>query len=283
MAERKRFPVKWSWPNNARMAFNIGVPFEGFEMRSQISFSGGRAGERDPFSISYADYGWKAGIWRLLNIIDGYGLKVSVSANGKAADEHAEIIKMMSDDGHEINGHGWANDLRPKDKGPEAERADIQRCMEVITRTTGGKRPVGWTSPGSSGSEDTPAILAKEGFLWYGDDASNDIPFIEETKNGPLVFMPRVNMFMNDITVWIMPQNPTSVFVENFKNTVDQLYREGGEGYPKWMGMTLHSQMAGRPTFSNAIRECLDYVMRLDGIWYAKNHEIAEWTIERKA
>lgn len=49
--------------------------------------SGSRApGKVDHFSLSYADYGWKSGIWRLLDFLDSVGLKASVSTNARKRD-----------------------------------------------------------------------------------------------------------------------------------------------------------------------------------------------------
>ncbi len=280
MSKRPRFPREWSWPGKEKIAFTVGIPFEAFEKQSQVNFVASK-GQLDRFSLSYGDYGWKAGIWRLLNILDEFDLKASVSANGLAAERHPQIVRTLAGEGHEVNGHGWANDVYAKDATPEQERAEIARCTKTLTEIA-GVRPVGWTSPGSSGSEKTNELLAEQGYIWVGDDASDDLPFVEQTAHGPFVTLPRVNIFTNDISSWIFPANPTSVFLENFMNTFDQLYREGEAGYPKWLGITLHAHMAGRPTMSNAIRRCLDYVRKHDGVFYTRSRDIAEWTLQRE-
>jgi hypothetical protein len=38
MAKRARFPRQWSWPDNAKIAFSVGIPFEAFEKRSQVNY-----------------------------------------------------------------------------------------------------------------------------------------------------------------------------------------------------------------------------------------------------
>jgi peptidoglycan/xylan/chitin deacetylase (PgdA/CDA1 family) len=281
MAKRTRFPREWSWPGGERIAFTIGVPFEAFEKQSQVNFVATR-GQLDRFSLSYGDYGWKAGIWRITNILDEHGLKSSISANGLAAERHPEIVRTFASEGHEVLGHGWANDVYAKDATPDEEAAEIARCTAALTEATGGIRPVGWTSPGSSGSEKTNELLAAQGYLWVGDDASDDLPFVEHTKSGPLVTLPRTNIFTNDISSWIFPGNPPSVLFENFKETFDQLYREGEEGCPKWLGLTLHSHMAGRPTLSGTIRRCLDYVRKHDKVFHARSRDVAEWALRRE-
>jgi peptidoglycan/xylan/chitin deacetylase (PgdA/CDA1 family) len=279
MAKRSRYPREWSWPGNAKIAFSIGIPFEAFEKQSQVNFVASK-GALDRFSLSYGDYAWKAGIWRLLQILDEYGLKASVSTNGLAAERHPEIVRTLAQEGHEINGHGWANDVYAKDATPDQERAEIIRCTNKLTETAGGIRPVGWTSPGSSGSEVTNELLAEQGYIWVGDDASEDLPFIEQTKHGPFVILPRTNLHTNDISTWVFPANPPSVFAENFRDVFDQLYREGEEGCPKWLSITLHAHMAGRPTMSATIRKCLDYANKHSGVFHTRNRDIAEWTLK---
>ena len=281
MSKRPRFPREWSWPNGAKIALTIGIPFEAFENQSQVNYVATK-GKADLFSLSYADYAWKAGIWRLLNVLDDYGIKGSISTNGLAAERHPEIVRMMADDGHEVLGHGWANDVYAKDSGPEAEREEIARCTRTLTETTGGVRPVGWTSPGSSGSEMTNEILAENGYIWVGDDASDDLPFIQDTKSGPFVILPRTNLATNDIAAWVFPANPTSVFEANFKETFDQLYREGQEGCPKWLMMTLHAHMAGRATMTATIRRCIEYANQHEGVLWARSRDIAEWALKRE-
>jgi peptidoglycan/xylan/chitin deacetylase (PgdA/CDA1 family) len=279
MAKRGRYPRTWNWPGGEKIAFSVGIPFEAFERQSQVNFVAAK-GQVDRFSLSYGDYGWKAGIWRLLDLLDEYGLTASISTNGLAAERHPEIVKTLAQEGHEILGHGWANDVYAKDATPEQERAEIVRCTKTLTDVA-GVRPIGWTSPGSSGSDVTVELLCEQGYIWVGDDASEDLPFIEKTRHGPFVILPRTNLATNDISSWVFPANPPSVFLENFKDTFDQLYGEGVAGSPKWLDMTLHSHMAGRATMAPTIRKCLEYVKQHDAVYYARKRDIAEWTLKR--
>ena len=63
------------------MAVTVGVPFEAFINQSHFSYLG-TPGRKDNFSLSYGDYSWKAGIWRMLNVLDDFGVKASMSTNG---------------------------------------------------------------------------------------------------------------------------------------------------------------------------------------------------------
>jgi peptidoglycan/xylan/chitin deacetylase (PgdA/CDA1 family) len=278
------YPRRWRWPQGQKIAMSVGLAFEAFAHHSQFNTLGSArvaATKPNPLSLSYADYAWKSGIWRLLETLDRYDLKGNMSVSGKAAQDHPKVVAAVAQAGHEVNGHGWVNDVLIGGDDPEAERAEIRRCTKALADAC-GIPPVGWTGPGSTGSPHTLAILKSEGYLWNGDDASDDLPFVRQTVNGPMVIMPRTNSPHNDLTMWLLPRNPPSIIWEGFKNTFDQLYAEGEAGSPKWIEITLHSHIAGRPTLQPVIRQCLDYARQHDDVWFARRRNIAEWTLEHE-
>jgi peptidoglycan/xylan/chitin deacetylase (PgdA/CDA1 family) len=282
MQKRPRFPRQWSWPNGQKICFSITIAFEAFERQSQISLIG-KPGEVDRFSLSYGDYGWKAGIWRLLNLLDDYGFKATVGTNGLLAERHPEIIRQLADEGHEVCAHDWANDLHLGAKrSKDEESAAIARCTKVLTNATGGIRPNGWGSIAASGQDFTNELLAQQGYSWCVDDVSDDLPFVEHTAHGPLVMLPRITTFTNDITAVIFPRNPPSAFFENFKDTFDESYREAELGNPKMVGITVHAHMAGRLTLLPMLRRCFDYMKKHDDVYTATNSEVADWTFKRE-
>jgi peptidoglycan/xylan/chitin deacetylase (PgdA/CDA1 family) len=177
MKQQSRYPRQWEWPNGARIAISINMGFEAFMRASQVTLEK-TSNKIDHFSLSYAEYGAKTGAWRLLDLLDEFGFKGSVSTNGLAAERYSQVVRAVSDAGHEINGHAWANDVIMKDDDPEGELAEIRRCTKALTEAA-GVRPVGWTSPGSAGSANTLSFLKGEGYLWNGDDASDDLPFLK--------------------------------------------------------------------------------------------------------
>lgn len=280
------YPRTWRWPDGQRIAMSVGLAFEAFERHSQFNTLGGaaRAGaaKASPLSLSYADYGWKAGAWRLFDLLDRYGLKANMTTSGRAAEEHPEVVAAAAKAGHEIAGHGWVNDAHGSDDDPEAEREEIRRCTRVLTEAAGAP-PVGWTGPGSAGSPHTLSILKAHGYLWNGDDASDDLPFLRGTDRGPMVIMPRTNSPHNDLTMWLLPRNPPGILWEGFRDTFDQLYAEGLAGAPKWIELTLHCHIGGRPTLAPVIRQCLDYAKQHDGVWFARRRDVAEWTLRHES
>jgi len=278
-AALSRYPRQWAWPNGAKIAVSINMAFEAFMRHSQVTLEK-TENKIDHFSLTYAEYGAKSGAWRLLDLLDEYKLAGSVSTNGLAAERSPHVVRAFADARNEIVGHAWANDVMLKDDDPDAELAEIRKCTQAITDAAGAP-PVGWTSPGSAGSANTLSFLKGEGYIWNGDDASDDLPFLKETDKGPMVVMPRTNMPMNDLIMWVLGRNPPEILWQGFKDTFDQLYAEGQAGSPKWTEITLHCQMAGRPTLIPTVRKCLDYARSHESVWFARKRDIAEWALKR--
>ena len=281
MRTKSRYPRAWEWPGKEKVAITINLAFEAFVARSQYGSQAKTTNEKDYFSLSYGEYGAKSGSWRLMDLLDSLGLRGSMSTNGLAAELYPDVVRAFADQGNEIVGHGWANDLLAKDDDPEKELAEIRRCTKALKEAS-NTQPVGWTSPGSAGSKNTLAFLRGEGYIWNGDDASDDLPFLRETRNGPMVIMPRTNIPHNDLIMWVHTKNPPGVLFESFKETFDQLYAEGDAGSPKWTEITLHCHIAGRPTLIPIIRKCLEYAKHHEQVWFPLKRDIAQWALKRE-
>jgi peptidoglycan/xylan/chitin deacetylase (PgdA/CDA1 family) len=271
---------KWRWPNDAKVAVTIGLAFEGFENYSQFRTYAPEQ-KVNHFSLSYADYGWKAGAWRLLSMLDKLGLKGQVYTNGLAAEQHPDVVAELASAGHEIVGHGWVNDRHLfTDADIEKEREEIRRCTRVLTEAA-KVRPVGWLSPAYMGSKNTLELLKAEGYLWSGDDASDDLPFIKATPHGKMVIMPVTGYASNDLGMWLTPRNPPGIIWEGFKDTFDYLLEEGRAGFAGWTEIVLHCHIAGRPTLMPTVRRCLEYAVN-QGALIVPRRELAEWTLKQE-
>ena len=93
----------------------------------------------------------RPGAWRLLDLMDEFKIKGSVSTNGLTGERHPKIVREFADFGCEIVGHGWAQDVLSRDDDPETELAEMRKVTNVLTEAA-GTRPVGWVSQGSAGS-----------------------------------------------------------------------------------------------------------------------------------
>lgn len=275
---RERYP-RWrsiTWPGDAKVAVQILLAFEAFEEHSQ--FTTEQSPGHNPFSVSYGEYGAHVGIWRLLQLLDDEGVASSVALNGLAAERHPEAIAAMVAGGHELIGHGWANDRLMH--GGDEERETIARTLDAI-EAAGGVRPVGWVSPGKMGSAETEENLLDAGIRYTGDDASDDLPFVRDVGDRALAVVPTVDLASNDLLHWALGGQGPSTIAEGFKATFDAAYEEAAQGRAGSVGLVLHAHAAGRPTLTPVARELIRYVKRHPGVWFARCDEIAQWALDQ--
>ncbi|MGI9657806.1 MAG: polysaccharide deacetylase family protein, partial [Gaiellaceae bacterium] len=141
------------WPDNARIAVNINVAYEGGGERNVLDgdeCSEGvltdtglpsAAGTRNPLVESSFEYGSRVGIWRLMRIFEQFDVTASMIAVATALERNAEVCSAFVELGHEIvnHGHRWIDYV---DVDEATEREHIRLSTESIERTT-GVRPQG--------------------------------------------------------------------------------------------------------------------------------------------
>ena len=277
-----------AWPDGARVAVNIhlvleqwgGIPRGGAHMTPSFPRELLDAGKTDWATESWQNYGGKTGFYRLMDVLDEYGVKGSASISGLAADTWPELVREFVAAGHEAAGHAYNQNSRMYLMTPEEEREDVRHCVEALTRVT-GVRPIGWGSPGGQRSDLTPTILLEEGFLWSQDCRDDDVPYVMLEQDGrKLVAMP--NTFeINDNVLLGRFGNGPSVYVEMFCRSFDRLYKEG-EQAPKLLTAILHATHFGRPFGGWALEECLRYARQFPKVWIAQRRDVARWFLEHQ-
>lgn len=271
-------PTPFELPNKAKIAVSFFVAFESFIKYSQYR----RGGDKPDYaSLAYGEYGGKVGIWRIMDVLNKYGVKGTIDTNGLAAEKFPDVAKELHQAGHEIVGHGWANDIPLDSLGPEQERAIIKDTLATLSSVT-GQRPIGWVSPGHRINENTFKFLVEEGILWNGDMPGDDVPFHKEIDGKPLVIMPRLD-YANDLGLIFSPKNPPAVYFECFKTAFDRLYAEGAAGSPRLIDALVHAHIGGRPNIIGVFEQCIRYAKGFTDVWFCTKGEIAGWYLDRYA
>src|SRR5262249_5084268 len=172
----------WLWPKKKRIAVVFNVCLEAWSdgKAPGISPMGNPlpAGVLDNMAISWAQYGAKRGIYRLLDGFARYGVKASVMTSAVLAERFPEAVKAVGDAGHEVLSHSYAMDVMPAMMDERVERANIARCTELLQNASGTKVR-GWISPRATPSVNTARLLAEAGYVWYGDMLDDDLPYVE--------------------------------------------------------------------------------------------------------
>src|SRR5882757_1721472 len=86
----ERQPIHW--PNDARVAFYVGLNIEHFylDRPSTSLFEATASLVPDALNYGWRDYGARVGIWRLIESLDRHGIRPSVLLNTAVIDHHPQ-------------------------------------------------------------------------------------------------------------------------------------------------------------------------------------------------
>src|ERR1700722_18086631 len=142
--------VPSGWPSGRPLAVSVSVMLEGWAEGSApgIGPMGNvlKPGVTDLQALSWAEYGPKVGTWRLLDLLDREGVRAVFYTSGVVAERYPDLPAAIAARGHVVAAHGWSQARCRPYLTPDAEQADIARCVDVLTKTT-GHHPQGWLSP----------------------------------------------------------------------------------------------------------------------------------------
>jgi allantoinase len=267
-------------PNSASICLTIDIAFEAFEEACQHRGRPTPKGTRDPYSLSFAEYGLRVGIWRLTDLLSEFSLRAGIMASGLAAQRYPQTLRAIAEAGHEIIAHGWTNDSGIPTDDDETELESVCRTASVIKAATGvGSR--GWVSPGYAGTDALRRALVSHEFIYTCDDAADDLPYVVEVNSRPLVVMPRTNFGSNDLGTWFGAKQTPASFLSSVRSQFDSIYAEACMGRPGWMELVLHAQFAGRLQCATELKQMLEYMLSHEGLWCATRSEFAQWCLKR--
>ena len=178
---------------------------------------------------------------------------------------------MLAQDGHEVNGHGWANDVYAKDATPEQERAEIAALHENADGSDRRRDSrSGWTSSGIEriGLNDRTSCRAG---LHLGRRRCERRSAVRPTNKKRSVCHPAPDQHMQPTTSprgYFLPIRQACSSKTSPRHSISFIAR-AKKAARNGSSMTLHAHMAGRPTMASTIRRCLDYVKKHDDVSFS--------------
>ena len=259
------------WPDSARVAVWVIPNIEHFRLDSRFA-----PDTIVPDTSNYAqrDYGNRAGIWRLAEVLDKHGVRATVALNSDVCRFEPQVIKAGVERGWEWMGHGITNSQRLSGLDPEAERSLIQEVVDTIAEST-GSRPRGWLSPGLTETLNTPDLLAESGISYVADWVADEQPFPMRVKDGRLISVP-YGMPVNDLPLFLRAGWTAEQFYQMICDQFDVLY-EDGQRSGRVMAIALHPFLSGHPMRAKWLDKALGYIAGHDHVWLTTGGEIANW------
>ena len=270
---------KITWPNGARLAFWCAPNIEFYELQPPRNPSRASWARPVPDVIGYAwrDYGNRSGIWRMMDVMDRYGVRGSISLNVAVCDHFPDIAAACRERNWEFFSHGVYNTRYTYNMTPDQERAFIEDVKASIMKWS-GQELAGWLAPALTLTDNTMDLLAEAGIKYTLDLFHDDQPLPVKVKSGRLISVP-YSLEINDFTSLFQGNSTPRDYTDAIKAQFDRLYAEGADN-AQVMCLPLHPFLIGQPHRVPQFAEALDYITSHDKVWVTTAREIADYYYE---
>jgi allantoinase len=244
--------------------------------RKIISPPHGRDHVPDVPNFSWAEYGMRLGLPRLVELISRHGLAISVNLNAGVISAYPQAAELLLGTGWEFVGHGV--DQQALSDAPD-ERAVIRRALDDLASFSG--RPVrGWLGPGLQETMHTPDVLAECGVDYLCDWVLDDVPVWLRATPKPLVAVP-YSLDLNDSVIYAVERQSSP---ELYRRVVDTLrsYDEEGAGHPMVLSLPIHPHLVGVRHRLPYLRDTLNLLQQRADTVFLTGSEICDWFLAQQ-
>jgi len=269
---------RFAWPNGARIALTVTLVLDYWEVDPP------KGASRDPRIVSplgnffpdwltwsQRQYGARVGIFRVLDVLDRFGLTPSVALGAEAARRYPELVDELLRRNACFMAHGDFATRRLTSRMTEAEERTVIAAARDAVAEAAGEPPQGWCGQDFTESTRTPALLTEAGFTYTTDWANDDRPYLL----GPygekhLVALPPQPEWNDLECMWLRRVTPP-VWADGIAEACAFLHEEGGGVF----NLTLHPWVAGQAHRIRWLREALSRMLGKPGIWRVTTDELA--------
>ena len=259
------------WPQGARVA--VALSFDVDQETSTL-----RDGETSPALLAQGEYGSRAGMPRILKLLERYNIPASFYIPAVAALLHPDDVRQIAAAGHEIGMHGWIHE-RNSNLAAADERELSHRAADVLTKLA-GTPPVGLRTASWDFSDVTLAIVRDMGLLYdsslMGDDECYEL--LEGGEATGVVELP-VEWIKDDYPYFgmhrlsnIRPHTAPSLVGEIWRREFDGAYLEGG-----LFLLTMHPHIIGHRSRMSVLEELVQHIRAHTHVWFATHEQVARY------
>jgi peptidoglycan/xylan/chitin deacetylase (PgdA/CDA1 family) len=217
---------------------------------------------------SYGRYGARESIWRLLDVFNVEGVKVTFFISAADAGRHREILGAILADGHEISllSKISGDAAGTGEVGLEAFAKEHSMLSELV-----GYAPKGWRAANGLLRVETLRNLSRLGYLYDSSAQDDDRPYVMSEDGAELVELPTFE-YLKDSTFYASyhtHQRVRKIWREEFQ----AIYADGG-----YIPLTLHTRGdhgSGRAERARVVAEFLNYAARFPGVSVMRCDELA--------
>ena len=263
-----------AWPVGARTALTVTLMLDDWEVDPPEGASPdpriiSPLGKFFPDWLTWSQrlYGARVGIFRILDVLDRFGVVPSVALGAEAARRWPELVDECARRGACFLAHGtFATRRITQAMSEDEERALIGESRAAVLAAT-GHAPAGWCGQDFNQSTRTTALLAEAGFGYTTDWSNDDRPY--RFASGLLALPAHADW--NDLeAMWLrrtQPQAWADLVAESFA----VLHAEGGAA----VNLSLHPWLAGQASRIRYLTDALSRMLGQGGVWRATTDSVA--------
>jgi len=224
-------------------------------------------------NYSWAEYGMRMGMPRILDLFRDRGVPASTSINAGVVDAYPACAEAMLEAGWEFIGHG----MHQKSMQAESDEGElIQAALDKLEAFTGSKIR-GWLSPGLKETVNTPDILKRLGVDYVCDWVVDDLPTWMTTEAGPLIAMP-YNLEVNDSIIYAIEKHASDEMYQRMTHTVATFEKELAQN-PRVLALGLHPHLIAVPHRMGFLERMVDDLLARDDTIFMTGSQIADWFV----
>ncbi len=260
-----------SWPDGGKVAVTLSFDLD----TETLSL---RSGITSPSKLSTGQYGARAGLPRVLDLLERYDIKATFFIPAVSAQLYSDEVRRIADAGHEVGIHGWIHEFTST-LNKDEERMLMQRSLDTLEEIA-GRRPVGIRTGSWEYSDNTLELIREFGLLYDSSLMADDVPY-ELLSNGEptgVTELP-VEWILDDYPYFGMnrandtrPYTPPSSVYEVWTTEFDRAYDEGG-----LFLLTMHPQIIGHRSRIAMLERLIQYMQERPGVWITTHEEVARY------
>jgi peptidoglycan-N-acetylglucosamine deacetylase len=260
-----------TWPDGNRVA--VALSFDVDQETGAL-----RDGRTSPALLAQGEYGSRAGVPRILKLLERYAIPASFYIPAVSALLHPDDVRRIAAAGHEVGLHGWIHERNSS--LAEADEHQLTHRAAAVLEQLAGKPPVGLRTASWDFSAATLKIIRDMHLLYDSSLMGDDEPYelLEEGKPTGVVELP-VEWIKDDYPYFgmdrlsnIRPHTAPSLVAEIWRREFDGAYAEGG-----LFLLTMHPHIIGHRSRLSVLEELIQHMRSRAGVWFATHEDIARY------
>jgi peptidoglycan/xylan/chitin deacetylase (PgdA/CDA1 family) len=260
-----------AWPEGARIAVNFTADFDAMLLRRLMN--------EPPMQLAKGEFGGRVGIWRLIELFDGHGVKATIFTPGRICELYPRAVLAAERSGHEIADHMWEHRV-PKEA--ELERDHLQRSTAALETLT-GRRPAGTRSYHSH------RLLRELGYLYRSNGSADHRPhYLRDADGGNCMVNLPFHYAIDDAMFFSFAWMGTDTSAQRMADPErvldlwwDAFRQQHARGAGGYLNICLHPFVSGRALRIAMLDRLITRMKELPGVWFPTCEAVARHCLDK--